>query len=267
MTGRSFAKYGYVAYTAIRSNLAYVGEVVARALFLCVILYIFLQLWTVTYEETGAKRLAGLTLAQMLWYLAITEAIVLSTPRVAPLVDEDVRTGAVTVYLLRPLSYPLYRMWTAFGERFVRFAINLVVAGGITWAIVGPIPMSAQGLALFALAIPMAFLLDNLANLSIGLAAFWIENTNGLVLVYSRVTMILGGMLLPIELFPAWLERIAIVLPFSSVVYGPARMFVAPDVEFLGALLARQAAAVVVFGALATGVYAFAVRRIHAHGG
>jgi hypothetical protein len=44
-------------------------------------------------------------------------------------------------------------------------------------------------------------------------------------------------------------------------------MFVAPDADFLAGLLARQAAWVTVFAALAALVYAAAVRRIHAHGG
>ena len=42
---------------AARSNLAYLGEVATRTLFLAVILYIFLQLWRVTYSETGSATL------------------------------------------------------------------------------------------------------------------------------------------------------------------------------------------------------------------
>jgi ABC-2 type transport system permease protein len=264
---RRIATYLYVAATAVRSNLAYFGEVAARAIFLGVILYIFLQLWTLTYAETGAERLGGLTLAQMLWYLAITEAIVLSAPQVAPQVDEDVRTGGVAVYLLRPISYPLYRLWTTLGERAIRFSLNALVGCAVAFLFVGPIPLDARGVAGFAVALPLAFALDFTAYLTIGLAAFWIENTSGLVLIYSRVTMILGGMLLPLELFPDWLRPVADALPFASVVYGPARLFVAPETGLLASVLAKQAIGLALLGAVAALVYSAALKRIHAHGG
>ena len=79
----SATKYAWVGVTSARSSLAYVGEVVARTVFLAVILYIFLQLWRTTFEQTGEERLGGLTLSQMLWYLGLTESLVLSTPAIA----------------------------------------------------------------------------------------------------------------------------------------------------------------------------------------
>src|SRR3954471_4555066 len=124
-------KYTWLGLISARSNLAYLGEVATRTLFLAVILYIFLQLWRVTYGETNAATLGGLTLAQMLWYLAMTEAITLSTPRVAQEVDQDVRTGALAVQLIRPLDYPLARLWTTLGERLGSVSLHLAVGLGV----------------------------------------------------------------------------------------------------------------------------------------
>src|SRR5215510_4866324 len=106
-------KYIWIGFTAVRTNLAYLSEAATRIIFLGVILYIFLRLWQVTYAETKMDQLAGLSLRQMLWYLAMTEAIVLSTPRIAQEIDQDVRTGSLTVQLIRPISYPLYRLWVS----------------------------------------------------------------------------------------------------------------------------------------------------------
>jgi ABC-2 type transport system permease protein len=263
----SIRKYTWVGLTAARSNLAYLAEVATRAVFLGVILYIFLQLWRVTYAETGAAQLGGLTLPQMLWYLAMTEAITLSAPRVAQEVDQDVRTGALAVQLIRPLAYPLARLWTTLGERVVRFGLNAVVGAAIALLFVGPIGFTPGGLLWFALALPLAFTLDFLGNFLIGLAAFWLEDTTGLTLIYSRVTMILGGMLIPIELFPDRVQPTLRALPFASVVYGPARLFVRPDRAFLADLAIRQGIAISVFGLTVALVYRAALRRIHSNGG
>jgi ABC-2 type transport system permease protein len=263
----AFRKYTWLGLIAARSNLAYLGEVATRTLFLAVILYIFLQLWRVTYSETRSATLGGLTLAQMLWYLAMTEAITLSTPRVAQEVDQDVRTGALAVQLIRPLDYPLARLWMTLGERLVRFALNVAVGTVLALLLVGPIAFTPLGLLMFALTLPLAFVLDFLGNFLIGLAAFWIEDTTGLALIYSRVTMILGGMLIPLELFPERLQPILRALPFAGIVYGPARMFVHPELAFLADLVVRQGIAIGVFALAVTLVYRVALARIYSNGG
>ena len=87
------------------------------------------------------------------------------------------------------------------------------------------------------------------------------------MLIYSRVTMILGGMLLPIELFPTAWQPLLRALPFAGIVYGPSRLFVQPDAAFLADVVSKQAAAIVLFGIAVGFVYRAALRRIHANGG
>lgn len=261
------SKYIWIAATAARSNLSYFGEAVSRVAFLGVIMYIFLRLWQVTYAEMGATSLGGLTLAQMIWYLAVTEAIMLSVPRTSTQVDQDVRTGAVAMQLIRPLSYPLYQLSVCLGERVVRFALNIMVGALLCAIFVGVDAVSLTGVIMLLVVLPLAFTLDFLGNFMIGLCAFWIEDTAGITLIYSRLTMILGGMLIPIELFPEFIQPVLRALPFASVVYGPARMLVSPGLEELCRLLAMQAAGVLVFSLLVAFVYSRAIRRVHAHGG
>src|SRR5262249_36876972 len=171
---KAIRKYTWIGYTSVRSSLAYWGEIAARTIFMTMILYIFLRLWTAVYDGAGADRLGGLSLKQMLWYVMITEAIVLSAPRVSVEVDEDVRTGRLAVHLLRPLSYTLFLMAKTLGERAVRFAMNIVSGSIVALVLVGPIPLSLSGLGMFAFILPAAFVLDFLAYLFIGLFAFWL---------------------------------------------------------------------------------------------
>jgi len=260
-------KYLFVAKTSARSNLAYFGDVIGRVIFLGVILYVFLRLWQVTFAETGAGRLGGLTLAEMLWYLTITESISLSAPRIAQAVDSDVREGLIAVQLVRPMNYPLYCLSRTMGERAVRFLMNLCVGIVLASIFVGPLKMSVATAAVFMFALPLAFVLDFLGSFLIGLSAFWLEDTTGLYLLYSRMTMILGGMLIPIELFPDQWQRVVRSLPFSAMVYGPAHLFVSPSWSGLGELLLRQIIAVAVFATIVAFVYHKAQRRIFANGG
>jgi ABC-2 type transport system permease protein len=256
-----------VANVAARSNLAYLGEVASRTLFLAVILFIFLKLWQATFRESGGTVIGGFTLAQMLWYLTVTEAITMSAPRLAQQIDEDVRSGTLAVRLLKPMSYPLYCLSSALGERAVRFAFNLLAGGLVTLLLVGPIECGAFALPVLISSVALAFVIDSLCHLIIGLGAFWLEDTSGIVLIYSRLSMILGGMLIPVALFPDWLQTATAFMPFRYVVWGPAQLFVRPDWHQFAALLFAQSLHIIALALLASLVYNRALQRISAHGG
>lgn len=217
--------------------------------------------------QTGSSSLGGFTFVQMLWYLMVTESIALSTPRVSFLVDEEVRTGKLALQLVRPISYPLYILAIASGERFVRFFLNLSVGSLIVLLLVGPMPLSAMAVLLTLLALPFAFTLDFLGCFLIGTFAFWLEDTSGLFLIYSRLTMILGGMLIPVELFPDVMKPLVNSLPFKAMVYGPAKMFVRPDFHDFFQIILQQSYALVIFALAATIFFNMALKRINANGG
>jgi ABC-2 type transport system permease protein len=260
-------RYIWIAYTAARSSVAYAGEALARVIFMAVILYIFMRLWAVVYSGVGSEQLGGLTMPQMLWYLVITEAIMLSAPRVWAEVDQEVRTGQLAVRLIHPVSYVFSHMGKAAGERFVKFAMNLTIGSAIALVLVGPIPVSAGGFAMFLVVLPMAFLLEFLGSFLVGLGAFWLESTAGLALIYARSVMLLGGMILPISMYPDSVQPVLRALPFASMMSTPGRMFVSPDAAVFGAALATQAVAVAVLACLVAGVQATALKRLFTNGG
>jgi ABC-2 type transport system permease protein len=263
----AIAKYTWIGYTSLRSNLAYAGEIAARTTFMATILFVFIRLWTAVYAGAGVDRLGGLSQRQMLWYLMLTESIVLSAPRVSLEVDEDVRTGRIAVQLLRPLSYALSLLGKTMGERAVRFSVNLLSGCVVALVLVGPIPISVRGLVMFGLTLPLAFVVDFLGYFIVGLCAFWLESTIGLGLLYSRLTMLLGGVLMPLEVFPERVQPVLRLLPFATIVYGPSRMFVAPDSRLFWSMAVLQAASLIVFAIIAGGIQHIAIKRIQSNGG
>lgn len=264
---RVLRKYAFVALLSARSNVVYLAEVMSRVVFLGVMLYIFFQLWHAVFSQSGLTRLGGLTLQQMLWYLTVTEAIMLSAPRVSAAVDLDVRSGSLVNYLKRPVSYPLYSLASNLGERGVRFLVNLLVGAAVTILLVGLPQLSWQGLLFFTAAIPFAFIVDFLACFLVGLGAFWLEDTSGVFLIYSRVSMIFGGLLVPLSLFPDGVRRVLEYMPFAAVIYGPAELLVSPSPALFASLLFRQLLGITVLSLFVFAVYKQAGRRIFVNGG
>jgi ABC-2 type transport system permease protein len=204
---------------------------------------------------------------QMLWYLVATEAFILSSPKTWMEVEQDVRSGRIAVLLIHPMSYALTHLSKALGERIPRFVVSLIVGSLIATVLVGPISWTPTGVAMFLCILPSAFLLDFLGSFLIGLCAFWMESVNGIALIYTRAMMLLGGVMLPIEIYPDWLQPVLRRLPFSSMVYAPGRMFVDPGVRLFGDALDTQLIAVAIYASVAGFVHHTALKRVFTNGG
>ena len=61
----STRKYVAVLSVSIANNLAYMVEVVLRSLFLIVFVFIFLELWTVTFSNRGVSSLGGFRISDI----------------------------------------------------------------------------------------------------------------------------------------------------------------------------------------------------------
>jgi ABC-2 type transport system permease protein len=260
-------KYAWIGYTAARSELAYTAANISRILFMTTVLYVFMKLWEVVYAGADAERLGGLTQTQMLWYLVATESILMSMPRLWYEIDQDVRTGQLAVQLVRPLSYAASNFGRSMGERTVRFAFNLTIGAVVALVLAGPIALSLQGVVMFLLVLPMAFVIDFLGAFLVGLCAFWLESTQGIALIYSRLMMILGGLLMPIEVYPESIQPILRALPFAAILNVPGRMLVDPSAQLFVHCLGLQAVMLTVYGLGAFALHSFALRRLFVNGG
>ena len=145
--------------------------------------------------------------------------------------------------------------------------MNVAAGTIVVLLFAGPIGFSASGIAMFAVVLPLAFVVDFLGYFAIGLSAFWLESTAGLTLIYSRVTMLLGGMLMPLDVFPEAFQPIVRALPFASIVYGPSRLFVTGNPDAFRYTLTAQVAALILFGAVVWTIQRVALKHIQNNGG
>ena len=263
------AKYSGMAGVTVRTNLVYLADFFLRAAFMVVVMFVFFQLWRATFGALGASSISGFSLAQMMWYLAMTESIVMSLPRVSHLVDEQVKGGQLAYFLCRPHSYVLYLFSVYLGEAVVKFPVNLIIAGAIAYAAVGPPPLQLVSLPGLTAAIFLGLSLNFAVAAAIGLLAFWVEDTGSFYLLYSRLLMIAGGMLIPLDVFPEPARRLAMALPTHLIIYGPARVFVGhgSGALELWSLLGRQILWLVILGAGLAALFRLGVKRVNVQGG
>lgn len=263
----AFWKYAVVLRVSVANNLAYMMEIFFRALMLIVLVFILTQLWKTTFALHKEKVLSGFSISDMVWYLIAAEAIALSLPTLTRRIDQEVRSGQLAYLLGRPCSYVLYNFAHYLGERLVRWCMNCLVGAGLALLVAGWPSFGWQGLLAWPLMSLLAMSIDFVAYFSIGLLAFWIEETQSFSFVFSRLTLVLGGVLAPLEIFPQPLRDIALALPFGAILYGPARTLVHFELARFYQLLLQQIIMLAIGSAILYVVYWIALRRVNMNGG
>jgi len=262
---KSLSKYSAITRINLLNNLAYFGELAYRSIFMVVILYVFVQLWTATFGAVGSDRIAGLSLPNTIWYLVMTETVMLSKIRVAGKIAEEVRDGSLAYTVGRPYSYLLYHFFYGIGDTLLRLAINFAAGSILVTLLVGPMPPAPLP-AVFAVVL-LAIILDFCIGGLLGLLAFFTEDVDSFVLIYNKVLFILGGTLIPLDFLPGWLRDLSLALPFNLTVYAPARLFVQFDWDRWLSTLAAQAAWVAAFAVALELVFRWGMRRVSINGG
>ena len=262
---RSASKYTAITRINLQSNLAYAREVAFRSIFMLIILYVFVQLWTATYTATSSTSIAGLTLPDTIWYLVLTETIMLSKIRFAGKIAEEVKDGSLAYTIGRPYSYLLYHFFYGLGDVVLRMGINFVIGSILVTVLVGPMP--ATNLLAVLVTVCLAIVLDFCVNGMIGLLAFFTEDTDSFVLIYQKILFILGGMMIPLDFMPVWLKDLALALPFNLMVYAPARLFVQFEWTSWFSVVAQQAVWIAIAIMALSLIFHWGIRRVSINGG
>lgn len=264
---RVAAKYAEIFRISLQNQMAYIYDQILRGIFFVVVMFVFVQLWRTTYWVTGAKSISGFALQDMIWYLVMTETIALSTPRVHARISEEVVSGDLAYSLNRPFNYLGFHYFSMLGEVLVRAPVNFLIGAGVAYLLVGGFAFDWQGFGPVVFTFLLSLSIQFFMNGTIGLLAFWAEDVNGLFLLVNRAQWILGGMLLPIDIFPEALARVAEALPFKHLMYGPAKLMVKYSwAEFL-IVVKGQVLWLAVFGVIAALVYRRGVSRVNVNGG
>lgn len=257
-------KYGSVVAISLRQSLSERGALFGRIAFYALILFIFSKLWAVVAERGAVP---GLPVRELLWYLAVTEWVMLSLPLIHLHIEADVRGGDIAYLLPRPISYLGARLAEAVGDFLLR-AVSLAIAGCALAAwMVGGLPEDPRGLLL---AIPLGLMAGWVGlcfHAAVGLCAVWLQDCSPVYWIWQKCAFILGGLMLPLEIYPDWLRELALWTPFSALMHGPGRMVFGWQPELAAWIALKLLFWGVVASALLAWVHHRAMRALDVNGG
>lgn len=255
----------YVAFARIAARQAHRdrSELYGRMAFFAVVLGVFASLWRATRE-------AGLAMAadpsRLVWYLAGTEWILLSAPLIYADVQEAIRRGDVACDLGRPVSYVGAVLAQGLGQAAARAPWLAATAFACAFAFTGWIP-SAASLAAIACFGSIAIALLTAFHVAIGLVAFWLEEVTPLFWVWQKLLFVFGGLMLPIRLYPTFMQRIGELTPFPVLLAEPASFVLEGNAAQPATLALRLAIWCAVAGVTLQALYARARRVLTVNGG
>lgn len=260
-------KYFSVLKIDARQQLAYRGEFLMRGAMIAIFMLIFIALWSTVYAIQGTGEMAGFRLSQIIWYLAMTETVILAGSRIFTEISEAVKSGDLAYTMVRPYSYLGFQVVHSLGGSLPRMLLNFVTAALVILPFVRGVETTPAGLVGFLVLAVGGLILDAMVAVLIGLGAFFIEEVAPLHWIYSKLLMSVGGMFLPLEMFPSWLRRISDMLPFRLIIYAPARTFVAFDPGFFLHALGGQAIYTGILWIILTAMWKWGSKRVVTHGG
>lgn len=186
-----------------------------------------------------------------------------------PELAERVRSGDVVVDLYRPVDLQMWWMSAALGRAaFMALGRGLppVLLGALVFdlRVTTAVPMFVAGLVSVALAAMLGFAF----RFALNLTAFWLLDNRGLDQLATMVLSFFSGLLLPVVLFPSWLEGVARALPFVAMIQLPAEVFLGVhDGRGVALVLAVQVAWAIVLLGVGRAMLGAATRKVVLQGG
>ena len=208
----------------------------------------------------GADRLGDFSRNGMLLYFVavILVARIVRSADMEWSIADDIYQGALSRYLLYPANYGALKYATQIGA-LLPISIQVVLFGA--WApfalgIPEGVHITPASAAMCVGALAVANALHYMSCIPLQLVAFWADNCWSLLVAHRITASLLGGLLLPLSLFPAWSQPALAALPFRYMFAFPV------DVLFGRVSPAEYAAGIAislgwcaVFGAISAAVW------------
>jgi ABC-2 type transport system permease protein len=248
-------KYWASIAIAIRHQLAQRGQLVGRFFLYIVIVYLFHQV----FESVQAP-------ASRLWYLAITEWIILSAPPLAFQLADDINSGQIAYFMLRPMHFLNVRLMECLGAFSVRFVLLGITCVGLGLCLTGYFPVDVFTWVVGIFFAILSALLCNSVLILIGLCAFWLRDIKTLIYLNLTATLCFGGLIVPLSFYSPLVKTISFCTPYPWILWWPAEFMTGGTINVFFALMAWSGWMLVLWG-LIVFVYQQGIKSFIVEGG
>jgi ABC-2 type transport system permease protein len=183
--------------------------------------------WFLTYAlfASGRPLLAGFSLKGMILYYVFVTLIgrLVQSMDLEMGISQDIYDGGLSRYLLYPVRYGAVKyaqQWGGLAPQVLQLLLFGIMAPFIL-GIPPEVKITVPSILMAAVSIILANLLHFLLIRPVQAVSFWADNVWSLLVAARFGMAMLGGQLLPLQLFPEWAQQLLAWLPFPYLYSFP----------------------------------------------
>lgn len=200
-------------------------------------------IWTAVYRSQSHDSLYGYDYEQMILYTILAGIVAkLVMTHLEHTIAEDIKSGGLNTYLVRPVSYFGYRLSAYIGSRVVSDTIMIVLMTAVLVIAmlqgVGLITSARLGVVVLSLVLAAA--VQFLLTYTICALAFTLQEISYFFVITTLIIQILSGGMVPLEVFGETVNQWFNLLPFKYTIYFPVNILngrLSMDEAFSGILI------------------------------
>lgn len=248
-----------------RNHIRHVVRFGLRFFFCMVFALAFAHLWQVIIDRGMVTVPWPSTV--MAWYVALAQMMLFLSPRLFIIIENDVRSGDIAAFLIRPLSYTGMRLAEGAGALLAHVTIYYTLGIAVLALTLGGWPGHWSSLLAGLMLVLTGSCIHLVFQVATGLTAMWLHDADMMYRIYQKFLLVLGGVYMPVALYPAWLQGISKALPFYAINGGALSPLLDDSLQAVPHILILQAIWMVFALIVMSLVYRFCRRRIDIHGG
>ena len=264
----AFGRLAFLKFLAYR--LRYYTGVLSYTIFIAGNYFLYTALFASRPEGAEAARIGGLSLVQMITYVALSWiGRSFTFNNIDRTLSHQIVQGDIAMQLIKPFHVQTMMLSEAVGEAVFRFSMFTLPITLVAMPLFGlQAPPSPSLYFWTVLSFALALLVNSQINFLVGCLAFYLKNILGVIRAKMIIMEFLTGVLVPFTFFPAWVQTVVAWLPFQAVSYIPVTIYLGlrPGDELIRALLLQAAWAVGLFAAGRL-LWARALRHVTLQGG
>lgn len=214
----------HLAFLALgfKENFAYKIDFLISLFFRFSSAAVMIFVWTAIYLTTGSTEIGGFTLLSMYVYFFIVNAIIAMIDMdLDGNVQSDIYSGNLTNALLRPITYFTQQLFSSLPQAIVStlvVSIPLIIIA----VLIAHLGVAALTVLLAFIEVLIGFVILNVVFFTVGTLAVYTTNIWGASTLIYYIFQILGGVYVPLNLFPVALQGFVMFSPFQFIAYAPA---------------------------------------------
>lgn len=217
-----FRKYYIFARTAFRDHTSHRMKLSIRVVLCLFFMFVFVEFWRLI----GREEIVTLPYAiiDICWYASLTQMFLFMSPRMFMTIEQDVRSGDIAYALIRPMPYIWMRLSEAIGAMTGNTVVYYTIGISALYLYIGDLPTAGlSGLLSAMFFLYLASITHIFYQLMCGVTALWLQDGESIYRIYQKTLIVLGGLYMPITLYPEWVQTLAYATPVSSMMFAPAQ--------------------------------------------